>query len=91
MREFSSSLGHVPIIDYNKRNGVKREFAPAEKIRYNERSTAERVNADQKDNFGGRSVRVKGHEKVLTHLMFGVTAICIMPCLAFNLPFTAFG
>jgi len=75
IKEFSSSLGHVPIIDYNKRNGEEREFAPAEKIRYRERSTAERVNADLKDNRGGRNIRVKGHEKVFAHLMFGVIAI----------------
>jgi hypothetical protein len=65
----------VPIIDHNKRNGEKQEFSPAEKIRYNERSTAERVNSDLKDNHGGSSVRVKGHEKVFAHLMFGVIAI----------------
>ena len=75
IRAFSRSLGHVPIIDFNKRKGEKIELAPAEKIRYNERSTAERVNADLKDNFGGRNIRVKGHEKVFTHLMFGIIAI----------------
>jgi len=75
IHEFSRSLGHVPIIDHNKRNGEKQEFSPAEKIRYNERSTAERVNSDLKDNHGGSSVRVKGHEKVFAHLMFGVIAI----------------
>lgn len=63
IHEFSRSLGHVPIIDDNPRKGEKKEFAPARKIRYNERSTAERVNADLKDNFGGLSVRVKGMKK----------------------------
>ena len=75
IHEFSRSLGHVPLIDHNKRKGEKREFSPAEKSRYNERSTAERVNADLKDNYGGRNVRVKGQEKVVTHLMFGIIAI----------------
>jgi len=75
IREFSKSLGHVPLIDFNKRKKEKREFSPTEKIRYRERSTAERVNADLKDNCGGRHVRVKGQAKVLTHLMFGVIAI----------------
>ena len=36
----------------------------AEVIRYNECSTAERVNARLKDEFGGRVVRVRGHAKV---------------------------
>ena len=34
----------------------------AEVIRYNERSTAERVNARLKDEFGGRVVRVHAYE-----------------------------
>ena len=75
IREYSRSLGHVPIIDHNKRKGEEKELAPAEKIRYNERSTAERVNSNLKDNFGGRSIRVKGHAKVFTHLMFGIIAM----------------
>lgn len=75
IREFSRELGHVPLIDHNKRKGDKREFSPAEKSRYNERSTAERVNSDLKDNYGGRNVRVKGHEKVFAHLMFGIIAV----------------
>jgi hypothetical protein len=75
IRGISRSLGHVPIIDYNKRKGEEKELAPAEKIRYNERSTAERVNSNLKDNFGARNIRVKGHAKVFTHLMFGIIAM----------------
>jgi hypothetical protein len=47
----------------------------AEQVRYNERSAAERVNARLKDEFGARNVRVRGHAKVLCHLMFGVLAL----------------
>ena len=36
----------------------------AEDIRYNERTTVERVNARLKDEFGGRMVRVRGNAKV---------------------------
>jgi Transposase DDE domain len=43
----------------------------------NERSAAERVNARLKDEFGGRHVRVRGHAKVLCHLMFGVLALTV--------------
>ena len=43
-----------------------------EDVRYDERSTAERVNAGVKDNHGGRTVRVCGADKVMCHLMFGV-------------------
>ena len=46
-------------------------------MRYNERTSAERVNARLKDEFGGRNVRVRGHAKVLCHLMFGIVALTV--------------
>jgi hypothetical protein len=42
---------------------------------YRERSTVERVNARIKDDFGARASHVRGHAKVLAHLMFGVLAL----------------
>ena len=75
LREHSRSLGHVPLIDHNPRKGEKIEFAPAEAIRYHERTVAERSNARLKDEFGGRAVMVKGNTKVMGHLMFGVLAL----------------
>lgn len=77
IKEFSRRLGHVPIIDCNKRRGEYIPFAPAEQRRYCERSTVERGNSDLKDNYGARHVRVKGHWKVWCHLMFGVIAITV--------------
>ncbi len=50
-------------------------WTPAEQTRYNERSSAERVNARLKDEFGARKVRVRGHDKVTCHLMFGVLVL----------------
>ena len=75
LREHSQSLGHVPLIDHNPRRGEKIEFSPAEAIRYNERSAAERSNARLKDEFGGQTIRVKGDTKVMAHLMFGILAL----------------
>lgn len=75
IREFSAKLNHVAIIDYNKRRGEAKELEPARKLRYNERSAAERVNSNLKDNYGGGNVRVQGHAKVFAHLMFGIIAI----------------
>jgi len=89
IKEHSLSLGHIPIIDTNCRGDTarKEEFEAEarrrelvhlptpEQVRYNERSTAERVNSRIKDEFGGRHVRVRGHAKVLCHLMFGVIAL----------------
>ena len=48
-----------------------------EDVRYNERTAIERVNGRLKDEFGGRMLRVKGHAKVMTHLMFGILALTV--------------
>ena len=85
----SRALGHVPIIDANPRRGGKAaaeteqrarlhaNFQPAEDVRYNQRSSAERVNGNLKDNHGGNHVRVRGAPKVLCHLMFGILAVTV--------------
>lgn len=75
LRDHSKSLGHVALIDHNPRRGEKIEFAPAEAIRYNERTAAERSNARLKDEFGGKHLMVKGGTKVMSHLMFGILAL----------------
>jgi len=71
----SLSLGHVPIIDPNPRRKGAEEMAPARKRRFDERSTAERGNSLLKECYGGRTVRVRGFAKVLSHLMFGMVAL----------------
>lgn len=75
IRAHSRWLGHVPIIDRNPRGGETIEMAAAEKRRYDERSTAERGFSLFKDGVGGRHVRVRGHAKVLAHLMFGLLVL----------------
>jgi transposase len=89
IKQHSESLGHVPIIDENPRRSKERKkeikleqkgrkyagYKLAENIRYNERSTVERVNGRLKDDFNGRMVRVKGAKKVMAHLMFGIIAL----------------
>ena len=91
IKDHSRSLGHVPIIDVNPRarRGLKDELKAegkrrqrlghslAEEVRYNERSTVERANARIKDEFGGRSVRVRGHAKIMCHLMFGIVVLTV--------------
>lgn len=94
--EHSQSLGHVPIIDINPRKkGQKAElelelkakrcagYKTCESIRYNQRSSVERVNGRLKDEFGGRMVRVKGHAKVMSHLMFGIIALTVDQLMKF--------
>jgi len=96
IQQHSESLGHVPLIDENPRSkGRKAEleeeqkgrreanYRTAENIRYNERSTVERVNGRLKDEFGGRMVRVKGHAKVMAHLMFGIIALTVEQLMKF--------
>ena len=89
IHEHIRGLGHIPIIDANPRRdaALKAElqaeaqrqkqlnFTYAEDVRYRERTTVERVNARLKDEFGGRTVRVRGHAKVMCHLMFGIVAL----------------
>lgn len=85
----SRGLGHVPIIDVHPHGSPERKtelaaeekrrrrlgMTAAEDVRYRERTTVERVNARLKDEFGGRMVRVRGHAKVMCHLMFGILAL----------------
>ena len=92
IKQHSRDLNHVPIIDINPRAtpGLKQELADeakrlrrvghrmAEQVRYGERSAAERVNGGLKDNHGGRTVRVRGPEKVMCHLMFGILSFTVL-------------
>ena len=71
----SKELGHVPIIDRNPRGKEVVPMAPHEAVRYNERTASERCNSRLKEDFGGRNVMVRGAEKVMTHLMFGMLAL----------------
>lgn len=83
IKEHSRNLGHVPIIDPNRRRGEKRELDPAEKKRYNERTAVERVFGRLKDEFGCRMIRVRGPAKIMAHLMFGILALTADQLLKF--------
>lgn len=85
IREQSRTMGHVPIIDPNRSHAPKEPFqpsgvpglSPAQRQRYRERTMVERVNARIKDEFGARNIRVRGHAKIMTHLMFGIVALTV--------------
>ncbi|MBF6571799.1 MAG: transposase [Candidatus Binataceae bacterium] len=82
-------LGQIPIIDAHPRRDAAQKaelqaeakrrkllnFNYAEDLRYRERTTVERVNARLKDEFGGRTIRVRGNAKAMCHLMFGIVAL----------------
>ena len=97
----SISLGHKPIIDVNPRQlgrhagGVEagEEGAAGRSVSSSPRSiatrgrsTAERLNGRLKDEFGGRHVRVRGHDKVFAHLMFGMTALAVSQLMRLVIP-----
>ncbi len=73
--EVSKSLGHVPIIDKNSRGKEIIPMAPHEAARYNERTVAERFNSRIKEEFGAGNIMVRGAQKVMMHLMFGVVSV----------------
>ena len=75
IRQASRELGHVPLIDFQKRGSTLRVFDPAEADRYKNRTTAERGFSRLKDEFGLRNLRVRGHPKAHMHIMFGVLAL----------------
>ncbi len=50
-------------------------MAPHEASRYKERTAVERFNSRIKEEFGACNVMVRGTQKVMTHLMFGVVAL----------------
>lgn len=97
IHEHCRQLGHVELIDIHPRRNkeLKEELAAenkrrkvvnyqtAEEQRYNERSTVERVNGRLKDEFGGRMVHVRGHSKVMCHLMFGIVALTVNQLMCF--------
>lgn len=89
IRENSEQMGHVPIIDINARGDKNRRdelaaeaarrkiinFKAPEAVRFNNRTSVERVNSRLKDEYGGRTVRVRGPLKIMAHLMFGILAL----------------
>lgn len=96
IKQHSQSLGHIPLIDENPRSKERKAeieiehkrqhevgYTLVEDIRYKERSNVERVNGHLKDDFGARMVRVKGHAKVMAHLMFGIIALTVVQLMRF--------
>ena len=89
--EQCASMNHVPIVQpHPRRNGRSKSILPkifqpklapemtwAQKERFKERSTIERVNARLKDEFGTRTIRVRGAAKVFAHLAFGLIALTV--------------
>lgn len=86
IEQHSQKLGHVPIIDRQRRGGQEVEMEPHRAVRFRERTAVERVYARLKDEFGGQQVRVRGAAKVMTHLMFGILALTVDQLLRLTVP-----
>ena len=78
--QVSDELGHVPIIDPNRRRADGLPKEPYRVERYKERSTAERGNSRLKDEFGLRHLRIRGHCKAHLHIMFGIIVLFADQC-----------
>ncbi len=99
IRVCSRQLGHVPLIDSNPRRGTRKKAElqrralaqrssgqlPPHARRYHECSTLELINGRFKDEFRGRHVGVRGHAKVLCHLMFGIVALTVYQLIRLTL------
>lgn len=86
IQQHSEKLGHVAIIDRQKRGGQHYQMAPHEAARFRERTSVERVYARLKEEFGGQTVRVRGAVKVMAHLMFGILALTVDQLLRLTPP-----
>lgn len=84
IHNYITGKGRVPVIDENKRRKEKIGFDPAKKERYKIRSTVERCNSHLKDWLFGQAIYVKGHSKVMSHLMFGILALTAMKILQYG-------
>jgi len=72
IKDFILSKGKSCVIDHNPRRGEKLEKTEEEEKRYNNRTSVEGFFGDLKDHFACRMILVRGHAKVMTHIMFGI-------------------
>lgn len=77
IRQHSRQLGHVPIIERVRHGDKPVTMAEHEANRFRGRTNVERVFARLKDEFGAHFTRVRGHAKVMAHLMFGLLPLTV--------------
>lgn len=78
IQAYCEGLGHVVLIpDVERNNKPAVEMEPARHRRYQQRGLIERLNGRLKDEFGASHIRVRGHRKVLAHLMLGVLMLAV--------------
>ncbi len=79
IRTHSQKLGHEALIKPNKSHykTTDSHCNDEQKERFKKRTIVEQLNGRLKDEFGGRTIYVKGASKIMTHLMFGVIALTV--------------
>jgi hypothetical protein len=78
IQAYCEGLGHVVLIpDVERKNKPAAQMEPARQQRYQLRGLIERLNGRLKDEFGANHIRVRGHRKVLAHLMLGVLMLAV--------------
>lgn len=80
IRAQSEKLGHEALIKPNPshtRSARENAFSEQQKQRFKKRTIVEQLNGRLKDEFGGRTIYVKGASKIMAHLMFGVVALTV--------------
>lgn len=89
--EHSQQMNHVPIAAIHPRRGTKKpspltkarpavptpQLTWAQTERFKIRTMIERVFARLKDEFGCSLIRVRGGNKVMAHLMYGIVALSV--------------
>jgi hypothetical protein len=80
IRQHSQKLGHEALIQPNPshaRSARENAFSEPQKQRFKKRTIVEQLNGRLKDEFGGRTIYVKGASKIMAHLLFGVVALTV--------------
>ena len=80
IREHCRKRGHqalIPAVQRWVKKGKTVEFTEEEKERYKVRTIVEQINGRLKDEFGGRTIYVRGAIKVRAHLLIGMIALTV--------------
>jgi hypothetical protein len=81
---FVRAIGHVPLIDPNKRRNQNLVgFDPAQQQRFKIRTSVERANANLKDWLLGPKVIVRGLKKVRYQLLCGVVCLAALKIIQY--------
>ena len=73
VEHYSSAVNTEQLAEAKRRRSTG--WYPPEDLRYQQRGAAERVNANFKDNFAGRLIRLRGADKIECHCLLALTAI----------------